>query len=383
VETGSCSCGSGLARPRCCGLDPAGLPGPAALALLEPQALDSTKLFNERQYSAAETLALKLLDLAPNLRPALRVLFEIRKAQGRVSAAEALARRLAGLPGTPVLRAAAATQLAQFLISQGRYAEAEAPAAQAVIAAPRDAAAQHLLGMVLTETGRPGEGEHHYRNALEAVASPDGLMLGNLAWNLKLEGRLAEAATLYGQALTLHPDNPRGLGGFAQVEYARGNVGRALELLESGLARWPANRTLRLLRALVDAGAGDADAVLARLPEAPEPLLAPELLVRGRALERWGGPPRRWPASGSRNRKPRRIPRCRRGWRRIKTSFPRSAWRHCRARPKFLLRSRYGCWGFPAPARPCWSNCSRICLALLLATARPSTISCRLGLAAA
>jgi hypothetical protein len=94
--------------------------------MLEPQALEAAKLFNKRQYLAAETLALQLLDLAPNLRPTLRVLFEIRKAQGRVLAAETLARRLAALPGTAALRAAAAMQLAQFLIVRGRYAEAEA-----------------------------------------------------------------------------------------------------------------------------------------------------------------------------------------------------------------------------------------------------------------
>ena len=107
LESEPCQCGSGLRFARCCGAEPATLPSPESAALLDAQAQAATKLFNEKKFAEAEALALKLLDLAPNQRLALRVLFEIRKAQTRRPAAEALARHLAALPGTPALRAAA------------------------------------------------------------------------------------------------------------------------------------------------------------------------------------------------------------------------------------------------------------------------------------
>ena len=224
LDMALCSCASGLRRVRCCALEAAALPGEPALALLDALGQDAIKLFNEKKYIEAEALALKLLDLAPNLRLALRVLFEIRKAQKRDQPAEALARRLAGLPGPAATRAAANTQFAQYLVAQGRYADAEAPAAAALMASPKDATVQHVMGVVLTETGRIQAGERHYRRALALLERDDGLVLANLAWNLKLQGRLDEAAECYGRALALRPENKRGIGGYAQVELARGNA---------------------------------------------------------------------------------------------------------------------------------------------------------------
>lgn len=269
-------------------MDSGSLPDPANVALLDPQGQEATKLFNEKKYTEAEALALKLLDLAPNLRLALRVLFEIRKAQNRDPAAEALGRRLADLPGAAPLKAAANSQLAQYIIAQGRYADAEGPAAKALMATPRDATAHHVMGVVLTETGRVRAGERHYRRALTLLGREDGLVLANTAWNLKLQGRLDEAASLYEKALALRADNKRGVGGYAQVEMARGNTGKAVALLDDGLARWPDERTLRLLRALVDLATGNADSVLERLGGAPENLMAAELCARGQALGRLG-----------------------------------------------------------------------------------------------
>jgi Tfp pilus assembly protein PilF len=288
LDTVLCSCGSGLRRVRCCGMESGTLADPANVALLDPQGQETTKLFNEKKYAEAEALALKLLDLAPNLRLALRVLFEIRKAQNRSPAAEALGRRLANLPGPAPLKAAANSQLAQYIIAQGRHADAEGPAAKALMAAPKDATAHHVMGVVLTETGRARAGERHYRRALALLGREDGLVLANTAWNLKLQGRLDEAASLYEKALALRADNKRGIGGYAQVEMARGNTGKAVALLDDGLARWPDERTLRLLRALVDLATGNAESVLERLDGAPENLMAAELCARGQALGRLG-----------------------------------------------------------------------------------------------
>ena len=154
IDTGLCPCGSGLRRLRCCDLDTAAIPETANSNLLDPKGQEATNLFNEKKYTEAEALALQILDVAPNQRLALRVLFEIRKGQSRVKAAEVLARRLAALPGPPAIRATANSQLAQFIIGQGRYADALAPAATALVATPKDATVHHVMGVVLTETGQ-------------------------------------------------------------------------------------------------------------------------------------------------------------------------------------------------------------------------------------
>ena len=258
--------------------------------LLDAQAQEATKFFNEKKYAEAEALVLKLLDLAPNQRLALRVLFEIRKAQNRPKAAEVLARRLAALPGPAVTRAAANSQLAQFLIGQGRHGDARAPAAAALMAAPKDPTAHHVMGVVLTETGQLLSGERHYRRAAVLLGRDDGLVLANTAWNLKLQGRLNDASALYEKALVLRPDNRRGLGGYAQVEFLRGEPARAIAILDGGLVRWQNDRTLRLLRALADLSLGNAEDVLGRLSDPPENLLPAELCARGQALARLDRP---------------------------------------------------------------------------------------------
>jgi Tfp pilus assembly protein PilF len=284
-----CSCGSGLRQIRCCDLNQAALPEPASFEILNPMVAEATQLFNDKKTREAEALVLKLLDLAPNHRLAVRILFELRKAEHRHPATENLARRLAALPGNPAQVSAANLALGQWLISQGRHAEAEPAARIALKSNPRDVTAHHLIGVVFTETGQLRQGEHHYRQALALHEREDGMLLGNLAWNLKLQGRLEEAADIYKRALAIRPDNRRAIGGYAQVEAARGDRPHAVKLLDEALtqppgARPPADRSLRLLRSLLDLTMDQPQAVLARLND--EALLPAELIARGQAYLR-------------------------------------------------------------------------------------------------
>jgi tetratricopeptide (TPR) repeat protein len=269
----------------CCEQNEAALPDAAAQDLLTQQGAEATKLFNEKKHREAEALALKILDLAPNNRAALRVLYEIRRAENKAKPAEMLARRLAALPAeNAAVGTAANLQLAQLLVGQGRHTEAAPAARAAVKLSPRDATAHHVIGVILTETGSWTGGEAHYRRALALLDREDGMVVANLAWNLKLQGRLDEAAQTYERALLIKPDNLRGIGGYAQVEAARGRLHRAIALLDEALGTWPNDRTLRLLRALMDLQAGNPDAVIARLSEAPENLLPAELAAKGQGL---------------------------------------------------------------------------------------------------
>jgi tetratricopeptide (TPR) repeat protein len=291
LDTVLCSCGSGLRRVRCCDYDAAALPERASLDALNPMADEATKLFNEKKPAEAAALALKILDLAPNHRAALRVLFEVRRAENKPKAAEMLARRLAALPADgPPIAAAANLQLAQLLVGQGRHMDAEPSSREALKLSPRDPTAHHVMGVILTETGRLRAGEKHYRRALALLEREDGMVLANLAWNLKLQGKLEDAAGVYDRALLIRPDNARGIGGYAQVEAARGRPARAASMLDEALTTWPADRTLRLLRALMDLQLDQPDAVLARLNDPPEALMPAEFAARGQAFARLNQP---------------------------------------------------------------------------------------------
>jgi Tfp pilus assembly protein PilF len=284
LDTVLCGCGSGLRRIRCCDLDQAALPEPASFELLNGMAAEATRLFNEKKTGEAERLVLKILDLAPNHRLGVRLLFELRRAGNLPNAAEALARRLADLPGEPAQVSAANLALAQWLIGQGRHLDAEPAARIALKASPRDATCHHLMGVVFTEAGQLRQGEHHYRRAMALLERDDGMLLGNLAWNLKLQGRLEAAAGMYQRALAIRPDNRRAIGGYAQVEAARGDKAHAMRLLDEALAQPPEDRSLRLLRGLLDLAMDQPEAALVRLND--EAMLPAELIARGRALLR-------------------------------------------------------------------------------------------------
>jgi tetratricopeptide (TPR) repeat protein len=130
-------------------------------------------------------------------------------------------------------------------------------------------------------------GEHHYRRALGLLGRDDALMRANLAWNLRQQGRLEEAAALYAQAVGPDSENRRGIGGRAQVEFARGQRAEAVALLDAALSRWPDDRTLRLLRVMADLAMNQPQAGLARLG-APETLAPVEMLALGQALDQLG-----------------------------------------------------------------------------------------------
>ena len=117
----------------------------------------------------------------------------------------------AGLPASPATasekesakRVAAnpndlpATQaLAMALLARGALEEAEVHARNAVRIAPEDPKSHNLLAMVLTGVHRPQPGEFHYRRVLSLTGKRDPIVIANLAWNLKKQGRFDEARRL-------------------------------------------------------------------------------------------------------------------------------------------------------------------------------------------
>ncbi|MGC9269086.1 sulfotransferase [Acidiphilium sp.] len=293
-----CACGSGLRARRCCGLDAGGLPDPTHHTALEPLVEQARTARAGNRNREAERHILQILDLAPHHREALRLLFELRRAEGRLAAAEALIARIASLPPDV---AAAHVQHAQLLINQSRHAEAEAPARRALQLLPRDPTIHHILGIIFTETNRLIAGERHYRLALGFADQRDAALLGNLAWNLKQQGRLDEAATTYDATLALKRDNARGLAGYAQVEAGRLRLDQAEALLAEATAIAPNDRMIAVLTALTRLHRDDPDAAIAKIDAtaaaiAPQSLVATEYAAKGAALERLGRFDEAWAA---------------------------------------------------------------------------------------
>src|SRR5580693_3442513 len=82
-----CACESGLTAERCCALNLSRLSPTEAQRHLQPLEERAATARTEGALDEAERLALDVLELAPGRVPALSVLYELRKSQGRTKAA--------------------------------------------------------------------------------------------------------------------------------------------------------------------------------------------------------------------------------------------------------------------------------------------------------
>lgn len=282
-----CSCGSGLRRVRCCAWRTADRSRAAALARLTPWVEEASRLITGGQDTDGETLLSDALDLAPDCLPALVALASLRQRQHRIRAAETLWQRVVNLAPNHL---GATLALGMMLLGRGTLPEAEAQARSAIRIAPENAAAHNLMGMILTEANRPQSGEYHYRRVLALSGARDPILLANLAWNLKNQGRMEEARALYHESLCVAPTVRQTLLGFARLEEADRRFDAAERVLDISDIAYPADPQARLARAVLLGRTGKrAEAVTAidSLAEGRGSGLGPaELLEKGRLLDR-------------------------------------------------------------------------------------------------
>jgi tetratricopeptide (TPR) repeat protein len=284
-----CECGSGLRTERCCKLDFGRLPPPSAAQLLADLVEKACRSYDSQDISAAESLILQVLELAPAHPPALRLLYQIRR-QERPRAAEALLRRLVTIDPNDF---GLTNELTLLLLNLGKHAEAEVHARNAVRIAPEHAQAHHLMGMVMTASNRPQFGEYHYRRALELAAGRETILLANFAWNQKNQGKMEAGRELYREALGQDPRNLQTLLGWAQLEEADRNFDTAADLLGQAQQIAPAQPNVLLSRAVLHGRTRAYDQALAVLDEIArgrkDGALTPgELLEKGRLLDQLG-----------------------------------------------------------------------------------------------
>jgi tetratricopeptide (TPR) repeat protein len=285
-----CECGSGLRRSRCCGLDFAVRTSPESGRHLVPLVERAVQAHRKGALDTAEQLCLEVLELAPDRPGALTVLYQIRKDQNRQAAAEALIRRIVAFDPNNFW---ATNELTLLLFGKGNLGEAEIHARNAVRIAPANPQAHNLLGMIFTEAQRPQIGEYHYRRVLELSGGRDPIVLANLAWALKSQGRMEEARALYEESVAAAPDVRQTVLGFARLEEADRNFAAAGKILDSMEAKWPNDPSAMLSRAVLLGRTKHYDEAIAKLDSIPQQIsgvkLGPtELLEKGRLLDSLG-----------------------------------------------------------------------------------------------
>jgi tetratricopeptide (TPR) repeat protein len=186
---------------------------------------------------------------------------------------------------------AATNALALLLFARGNLAEAELHARNAIRIGPENPQAHNLMGMILTESNRPQTGEFHYRQVLNLTDARDPVLLANLAWNLKSQGRMEEARALYRESRAARPDIRQTLFGFARLEEADRRFDAAAEILDEMEGRFPDDPNLRLTRAVLLGRMRRFDEALAlidTMAERDSGLGPTELLEKGRLLDQLG-----------------------------------------------------------------------------------------------
>ena len=286
----ACPCGSGLRSARCCSLDASSLPPPESTRHLVPLVERAVQAHRQGANDTAERLCLDVLEMAPDRPGALLVLYQIRKSQGIHAAAEALIRRIVRFDPNNFL---ATNELALLLMAKGALAEAEIHARNAVRIAPENPQAHNLMGMIMTEAQRPQIGEFHYRRVLELAGNRDPILLANLAWCLKNQGRMEEGRALYRESVAAQPGIRQTLLGWSRLEEADRKFDAAAGILDQMDQQWPDDPGVLLSRAVLlgrmkrhDEALAGLDRIAARTSDGR---LGPtELSEKGRLLDQMG-----------------------------------------------------------------------------------------------
>ena len=171
-----------------------------------PSARDSNKLarlFRERRFHEAKTLATLLTRRFPGHGPGWHTLGLVAEAQGELAMALVSLQTAAQLcMADPQVHA----NLGRVLMSLGRLKEAELSCRKALDLAPGNVHAHIDLGNLQHELGRFAEAEASYRRAL-SIDPNNGLAHSNMGRTAHAQGRFKEAEPSFRRAVQCLPAN--------------------------------------------------------------------------------------------------------------------------------------------------------------------------------
>ena len=181
----------------------------------------------------------------------------------------------------------ATTELCTLLFNRGETEECEQLARSCLRLMPLDPTIQSVMGLLLSQRGRPAAGEFHFRRVIE-LEGVKPTVANNLAFCLKLQGKVEESEEWYRKAVELAPDDANVWVGWSNLEEVRRNIPRAWELLGEAEKRMN-GRELSLERATLlgrEGRAAEAIDELSKSREDGRKLQANGLYERGRLYDK-------------------------------------------------------------------------------------------------
>ena len=309
----SCTCGSGVNHPKCCGYDLSKIPTAQESEPWQPLAQAAAENFARAQdagisgpakthlMQTAERQSIEALNNVPTLYFALETLFRIRNAQGhgKVEAARVLVNRLNALfpqQYEPKL------YLYHRSKNQGDLEKADFYARELINIKPLEPLAHRLRGDVLSLQARGYQAEHHFRRYLELGGAPDGGFYYQLAVCLRLQGNTKPARDFYQRSVeTSSPEQEAFfLGELAYQEILTRRYDAAREIVGRMEKKHPTHpSTLRRKSALL-AREGRYDEALEALVISQKmngkEFIADDLLDRGKIYDKMGKYSEAWAA---------------------------------------------------------------------------------------
>jgi tetratricopeptide (TPR) repeat protein len=256
---------------------------------VHPLVLRAREAFARSEFKSAEQAVEERLKTAGRDINALEVRYQIQKHRGQLGEA---ARTLDAVIGINSRADWAYNELIKLLMTHGKTADAEQVTRAALRANPNNAQAHNLFGAIVSDSGDLLAGEWHLRRALELGetlahgSSGQAVFLTNLGENLAKQGRLDEANACFERAHKLAPTDVKTLTSWAKLCDARGDLGRAGELISEAQAA-SCSEAVTLLRSNHLARAGKPEQALAVL-DAAKDLGGEGQLARGRLYETLG-----------------------------------------------------------------------------------------------
>lgn len=301
------------------GFPPQGAPAspgrrtPQILKVLENLVAQGSAALGGGNATLAQLRAERALQQFPDYMPALLLLRKCLAATRPAGEAhENVLRRIFQLDPNDLV---AAAELCTMLFNKGEAEECEVLARSCLRVMPLNPVLHSVMGLLLSQGGRPAAGEFHFRRVIE-LDGEKAAAANNLAFCLKLQGKVEESEEWYRRAAQLAPDDVNVWVGWSKLEEARRNIAKSWELLKQAQQLTTSDADLAFERAVLlgrEGKTAEAIVELSKSREAGKRFDANTLYERGRFYDRMGRFDEAWSDFTEANRLVREVQKRRYG----------------------------------------------------------------------